>query len=126
MSEAKHTPGRLRVSSGWLITADGSIPIAEESPHHSRTENDANMARLAACWNACEGLPIYALEAGRMSPDAFQLNESRADQAERQRDELLAALEAVVNDWTAQFERQGHMAPAWCKQARAAIAKATS
>lgn len=126
MSEAKHTPGRLRVSSGWLITADGSIPIAEESPHHSRTENDANMARLAACWNACEGLPIYALEAGRMSPDAFQLNESRADQAERQRDELLAALEVVVSDWTAQFERQGHMAPAWCKQARAAIAKATS
>lgn len=39
--------------------------------------------------------------------------------------ELLAALEVVVNDWTAQFERQGHMAPAWCKQARAAIAKAT-
>lgn len=132
MSEAKHTPGRLRVSSGWLITADGSIPIAEESPHHSRTENDANMARLAACWNACEGLPIYALEAGRVSPDAFQLNESRADQAERQRDELLDALQGL--------EREGwlrHIVAACKKEsadstlygavtaARAAIAKAT-
>lgn len=38
--------------------------------------------------------------------------------------DLLAALEVVVNDWTAQFERNGHLAPAWCKQARAAIAKA--
>ena len=39
--------------------------------------------------------------------------------------DLLAALEVVVADWTAQFERNGHKAPAWCKQARAAIAKAT-
>jgi len=39
--------------------------------------------------------------------------------------DLLAALKVVVNDWTQQFERAGHMAPAWCKQARAAIAKAT-
>lgn len=39
--------------------------------------------------------------------------------------DLLAALEVVVADWTAQFERNGHQAPAWCKQARDAIAKAT-
>lgn len=39
--------------------------------------------------------------------------------------DLLAALEVVVRDWTAQFERSGHLAPAWCQQARAAIAKAT-
>ena len=39
--------------------------------------------------------------------------------------DLLAALEIVVSDWTAQFERNGHLAPTWCKQARAAIAKAT-
>lgn len=40
--------------------------------------------------------------------------------------ELLDALQVVVAEWTAQFERAGHMAPAWCKQARAAIAKATN
>lgn len=39
--------------------------------------------------------------------------------------ELLAALQAVVRDWTAQFERHGSMAPAWCQQARNAIATAT-
>lgn len=39
--------------------------------------------------------------------------------------ELLEALQVVVRDWTAQFERAGHAAPAWCRQARAAIAKAT-
>ena len=39
--------------------------------------------------------------------------------------ELLAALQVVVCDWTAQFESKGHMAPEWCKQARAVIAKAT-
>jgi hypothetical protein len=38
---------------------------------------------------------------------------------------LLAALQVVVNDWTQQFERNGHHAPSWCKQARAAIAEAT-
>lgn len=38
--------------------------------------------------------------------------------------DLLEALQIVVNDWTAQFERNGHLAPSWCKQARAAIAKA--
>ena len=36
--------------------------------------------------------------------------------------ELVKALEAVVHDWTEQFERYGHMAPSWCKKARAAIA----
>jgi len=39
--------------------------------------------------------------------------------------DLLTALQVVVADWTAQFERNGHLAPAWCQQARAAIAIAT-
>lgn len=38
--------------------------------------------------------------------------------------ELLDALLVVVADWTSQFECNGHLAPAWCKQARDAIAKA--
>lgn len=39
--------------------------------------------------------------------------------------DLLYALEIVVHSWTSQFESRGHLAPEWCKQARAAIAKAT-
>jgi hypothetical protein len=40
------------------------------------------------------------------------------------RGELLEVLRVVVRDWTEQFERHGSLAPEWCKQARAAIAKA--
>lgn len=39
--------------------------------------------------------------------------------------DLLDALERVVHAWTSQFEMNGHIAPDWCKTARAAIAKAT-
>lgn len=42
----------------------------------------------------------------------------------RQRDELLTAVIAVVDAWSSQFERNGHLAPSWCKQARTAIANA--
>jgi len=34
---------------------------------------------------------------------------------------LRAALEVVVADWTQQFERAGHLAPGWVKQAREAL-----
>lgn len=40
--------------------------------------------------------------------------------------ELLEALRVVVADWTEQFERNGHLAPSWCRQARAAISKAVT
>lgn len=39
--------------------------------------------------------------------------------------DLLEALQNVVDAWSSQFERQGHMAPEWAKKARAAITKAT-
>ena len=38
--------------------------------------------------------------------------------------ELVEALQAVVTNWTQQFERYGHMAPEWCKKARAVLTKA--
>jgi hypothetical protein len=44
-----------------------------------------------------------------------RLHEANADMAE--------ALESVVADWTSQFERNGHLAPSWCKQARAVLSK---
>lgn len=34
---------------------------------------------------------------------------------------LRAALTVVVRDWTEQFERNGHLAPAWVRQAREAL-----
>lgn len=39
-------------------------------------------------------------------------------------DELVTAMQSVVDNWTSQFERNGHFAPQWVKQARAALVKA--
>lgn len=36
-------------------------------------------------------------------------------------DELHEALHTVVNVWTSQFERNGHLAPEWVKKARSAL-----
>ena len=88
MSGATHTPGRLRVSSGWLITADGSIPIAEESSHHTRAENDANMRRLAACWNSCQHVSTDLL---KEFPAPFGELRARHDQ-------MLEALQKIVEE----------------------------
>lgn len=112
MSEAKHTPGRLRVSSGWLITADDHIPIAEESTHHTRAENDANMRRLAACWNACKHVSTDLLEE---FPAPFSELRARHDQMLKALQGLLAVVNVRIDDpRTEQFDA-----------ARAAIAKAT-
>ncbi len=55
----------------------------------------AEVARRAvACVNACEGLGTELLE-GLLVQEVFQREEARADAAERQRDELLAALEKI-------------------------------
>ncbi|MBD9406275.1 hypothetical protein IB236_13080 [Acidovorax sp. ACV02] len=43
----------------------------------------ANLRRLAACWNACEGISTEALETGPGMLAAFQSEQDRADRAER-------------------------------------------
>lgn len=57
-------------------------------------------------------------------PDAWrrvaELKE-RAGRLWRYNEKLRAALTVVVRDWTEQFERNGHNAPAWVRQAREAL-----
>jgi hypothetical protein len=45
----------------------------------------------------------------------------RAGRLWRDNETLRAALKVVVRDWTEQFERAGHLAPGWVKQAREAL-----
>ena len=45
----------------------------------------------------------------------------RAGRLWRDNETLRVALNVVVRDWTEQFERNGHLAPAWVKQAREAL-----
>jgi len=57
-------------------------------------------------------------------PDAWRRVaevKERAGRLWRDNETLRAALTVVVRDWTEQFERNGHLAPAWVKQAREAL-----
>ena len=47
--------------------------------------------------------------------------ESKDAALKKQNAELMGAMQDVVDHWTAQFERNGHLAPPWVKRARAAI-----
>ena len=79
----------------WGVEAGKwGVAICADAPGDGTSE--ANARRIVACVNACAGISTDALEIGRMSPDAFHENESRADKAEQQRDELLAALEHIL------------------------------
>jgi len=44
---------------------------------------------------------------------------------ERENAKLRDAMQTVVDVWTAQFERNGHLAPDWVKKARAALSRNT-
>jgi hypothetical protein len=55
---------------------------------------DANGLRLVACWNACDGIATEALESGEARVVRDEL--ARIETLLRQRDELLASLNGLV------------------------------
>lgn len=60
---AQHTPGRLVVRGGYSIYTAGLTPVADTCITNSETANaEANARRLAACWNACDGMETDLLE----------------------------------------------------------------
>lgn len=86
-------------------------------------ESIADAVRLAACWNACDGVKTEILEqAGTRNDwcDLMQGLEQERDQALAINAELLAALEAAV---ARQAYKHGG-GPEWWESASAAIAKA--
>lgn len=129
MSEAKYTPGRLEATpwgdsdcSGWDLTIGGHLLTLSDIESANEQEAEANARRLAACWNACDGLDTDILESSRSLSDALHLNDKRVDS---QRDDLLAALCEMVeffqpNAWGSNENRKDALA-----NASAAIAKAT-
>jgi hypothetical protein len=64
-------------------------------------KNRDNARRLAACWNACEGLSTEALDSGE-TPNKISRSHQTAlaklGEMTAQRDELLAALEQPLTD----------------------------
>ena len=120
---SKHTPGFMQAFNGYLLRiCHGEVctSIAEiRTPYRhgigifkGQCESDANIRRLAAAWNACDGSSTEWLEF-QTNPDAidqfgrrepFETRYRTALQngvkAVEQRDELLKALKgllAVVN-----------------------------
>lgn len=65
---AQHTPGKVHVSDaarGLVVYDEAGWAIADAKVFHARhslEEAQANARRLAACWNACDGLSTEALE----------------------------------------------------------------
>lgn len=107
MSAAKHTPGP------WVV-------LPEESGRGYIRVRGGRLGARYKIANVCA--PIYDGSELAQREDSESRANARLIAAAP---DLLSALQVVVEQWTAQFERRGHLAPPWCKQARTAIAKAT-
>jgi hypothetical protein len=80
---------------GWNLVQNGYLlPLSsmEEGPED---DSEANARRLAACWNACEGLYTESLERSEPLADQIVKIVNSAYVAEKQRDELLETLKEV-------------------------------
>ena len=93
---AQHTAGRLEANDkrskgggGFSLFAGGQY-IGFVSDSDAITDWEANARRLAACWNACEGIedPENVIPQLRRANDLVQ----QLEPLRIQRDELLAAL----------------------------------
>lgn len=123
---AQHTHGQLRVThNNWeasTLHCDGiavarvliESDVDEQTQQHCESVKEANARRLAACWNACDGISTERLERHGLPDFAQKISDLMA-----QRDELLEALQSLISD------NHPECIPSklWQK-ARAAIAKA--
>lgn len=122
-----HTPGRLAVThNSWEVSTlhceGGEVAqvridstVDEDTQQYLESVKEDNARRLAACWNACDGLPTESLEKlGTLDRASVEMNVFRAHLL-AQRDELLKALEFFLKWGRCQKAED---------MARAAIAKA--
>lgn len=90
----KYTPGLLAVNplqANQICTADGSLEIAVTTVHYSIHTAVSNARRLAACWNACQGISTEELVDIANAGGMLGPREDIARVA-GQRDELLKAV----------------------------------
>lgn len=103
---AQHTPGRLVVRGGYSIYTEGLTPVADTCIWNSETANDeANARRLAACWNACDGISTENLESNRPVKELAELCNAELSQ----RDELLKARQVLGEENIALKHQQADM-----------------
>ena len=112
----KHTPGRITfrddgaANTYHLLTEDGRWWLAFLMNGEQVTERQReNLRRMAACWNACDGISTEALEAGAAA-------------------DLLEALRSMIETFPAPIRTCAEdvaQQQRAIEAARAAIAKAT-
>lgn len=124
MSAAKHTPGLVKVQHPHA--GPRGFELADKETGLQQVCQDAtevNARRLAACWNACDGIGTKRLEdLGRPLMQHLIGCDKRAARMVKERHELLEALQGILeianvridDPRSAQFDK-----------ARSAIAKAT-
>ena len=123
MSE-KHTPGPWKIWShpkGFRVGESENKPVAEIFPTLFVEKEEANARRIAACWNACQGISTEELVDIANMGGMLGLREDIAlARIAGQRNELLEALKGLM----ALSDHRVDLRDA-AKDARAAIAKAT-
>lgn len=118
-----HTPGRLTVTHNSRETStiycegkEVARVHMDSEAHEDDEQHCENARRLAACWNACDGLPTESLEKlGTLDRANVEMNVFRAHLL-AQRDALLAELHRMENHPASRIDELPEMA-------RAAIAK---
>lgn len=96
----KHTQGEMSYQDkrphcdGFsLFVGDQYVGFISDSD--LRTDWNANSDRIAACWNACQGIDTAYLKSGSVSI-INKLHDEAAQRVLAQRDELLAALQGIL------------------------------
>jgi len=100
-----HSKGVWRTQYGIAVIGDGIHLFDVRGLSRTDRENEANAARIVACVNACDGYTteqLVALEGGFVKrevtyyADKLSEAEGRYLKAEQHRDNLLAALKALL------------------------------
>ena len=123
---AGHTPGKIdALADCGLVSEDGAylVGVTTQSGRFSASRDYENARRLAACWNAFDGIPTDDIELMAES-DSLKL---ALNKMHNERAELLAALQTLVQQVESGYF--DHVATDHLNSAviaaRAAIAKAT-
>ena len=144
MRENKHTPEPWRTDAECGFPQDihdskGNLFLRCGSDFDNEIYGEANARRITACVNACEGIPTDALERSKSLDefmrsmkvieqqrdsfkDAAEYNKRRVEDAEKQRDELLAALDITLAQHDALLRDFGLCSADTIEQARAVLA----